>query len=164
MFGLGQNLTFNIVYWQVFDRNSLSVPNEHFFREILISLEVQRAKDNFSDNPGHNMLELYNALLQIYSPQVNPNSISSIIILEYKLPDELPNDLKYRVLVNIRKISNLDGYRAQCPVFLPGIKLCQERSKNTDKQISKLCSLVQFYWVVIICCNRFVHDCSQTNL
>ena len=36
-----------------------------FFQKIQSSLEVQRAKEKFSDNPGHNILEYCNILVQI---------------------------------------------------------------------------------------------------
>ena len=40
-------------------------PNEHFFKIFESSLEVQRVKRKFSDSPGHNILELYNVLVQV---------------------------------------------------------------------------------------------------
>ena len=51
------------------------------------------------------------------SPQLKRKLISSIANLVY----ELPNDLRPRILGNIRKISNLGGGKAQCPVSLQEI-------------------------------------------
>ena len=49
---------------------------------------------NFIDNPGHNLFELDNILVQIpYSPPVIGNLSSSIANLVYELPRELMNDL-----------------------------------------------------------------------
>ena len=39
--------------------------NGYFFQIIESALEVQRVKEQFSDNPGHNILELFNNLIQI---------------------------------------------------------------------------------------------------
>ena len=39
--------------------------NELFFQKVESSLEVQRTKETFSDNPGHNILQLYSVLVQI---------------------------------------------------------------------------------------------------
>ena len=50
------------------------------------------------------------------SPQVKQYLISTITNLVH----ELPNNLR---LENIRKISNVSGDAAQCPVFPPEIKL-----------------------------------------
>ena len=36
-----------------------------FFQKFESTLEVQRAERKFSDNLGHNILELYNVLVQI---------------------------------------------------------------------------------------------------
>ena len=49
--------------------------------------------------------------------------------LVHELPHELPN---VRKLGNIRKMSNVGGDAAQCPVFLPEIKRLQSMSKNTQ--------------------------------
>ena len=35
------------------------------FSETWISVDVQRAKEKFSDNTGHNILELYNVLVKV---------------------------------------------------------------------------------------------------
>ena len=65
MFSLDQKLkAFIVTYWQFFDRTNFFESNEHFFQKLKSSLEVQRAKRKFSDNHGHNILELYNVLIQ----------------------------------------------------------------------------------------------------
>ena len=46
-------------------------------------------------NHGHNILELYNFVLQ-----VKRNVISSIANLVYELPHKLPNNLRLRILGN----------------------------------------------------------------
>ena len=74
--------------------------NEHFFRKLESSLEVQRSKEKFSDNPARNILELYNFQYGSDSPQVKRNLISSITILVYELRHKLPNDLRLRILGN----------------------------------------------------------------
>ena len=68
MFSLDQKLTLESFHHSllvVFDRTNLFEPNEHFLQKFKSSLEVQRAKRKFSDNLGHNILELYNVLVQI---------------------------------------------------------------------------------------------------
>ena len=55
------------------------------------------AKGDFY-NLGHNILELYNVLIQTRLPQVKRNVMSSIANLVYELPDELPNGLRLRKL------------------------------------------------------------------
>ena len=58
---------FNSADWCFLDRTSFSEPHEHFFQKFESSLEVQRAKRKFSDNPGHNILELYNTLVILWN-------------------------------------------------------------------------------------------------
>ena len=38
-------------------------PNESFFQKLKSSLETQRAKEKFPDNPSHNILQFYNVLV-----------------------------------------------------------------------------------------------------
>ena len=93
--------------------------------------------------------------------------ISSIANLVYKLPHELPNDLRLRTLGYIRKISNLSRDTAQCPVSLTEIKLWQQKSKSTQKQISNFSFPVQFYQIYLFCPNnlpRMVGVKIDTNL
>ena len=44
-----------------------------------------------NDNPGHNILELYNVLVQIRFATSKRNLISCITNLEYEFPHDLPN-------------------------------------------------------------------------
>ena len=50
-------------------------------------------------NLGHNILELYNVLVQIRLTS-KTKRVSSISNLVYELPHELPNDLRLRILGN----------------------------------------------------------------
>ena len=52
------------------------------------------------------------------SSQVNGNLISSVKNLVYELDHKLPNNLRLWIFGNIRKVSNLDGDIALCPVSL----------------------------------------------
>ena len=69
MFDLGQKFDFrkfpNLLICSFLIEVNIFEPNEYFFQKFSSSLEVQRAKRKFSDNPGHNILELYNILVQI---------------------------------------------------------------------------------------------------
>ena len=51
-------------------------------------------------NPGHNILELCNVLVEIRVAQVKRNLISSITNLVHELSFKLPNELKLRILEN----------------------------------------------------------------
>ena len=71
--------------------------NEHFFHNVESTWEVQIVKGKFRDNPGYNVLELYNVLEQARFA-VKRNLISSITKLPYKLALELTHDLRLRIL------------------------------------------------------------------
>ena len=62
---------------------------------------------NSSYNRFHNVLRLFNALPNFLSPQVKRRAIITYKHGIYKLPQELPNDLRLRKLGNIRKVSKL---------------------------------------------------------
>ena len=68
MFSLDQELTLESFRCHLlvvfFDRTNLFEPNEHFFQKFESSLEVWRVKRKFSGNLVHNILELYNVLIQ----------------------------------------------------------------------------------------------------
>ena len=49
-------------------------------------------------NLGHNILELYNVLVEIRLTKVNRNVVSIIADLVYELPHQLPNDLRFKIL------------------------------------------------------------------
>ena len=71
MFVLSQNLileSFHIlVLVGFFDKINLAELNEHFFERLESSLDIQRAKEKSSGNPGHDILELCNVLVQVPS-------------------------------------------------------------------------------------------------
>ena len=81
-------------------------------------------KEKFSDNPGCNILALFNNLAQ-----VRIATTKTILDINYKkLGTWVAEWLKtYDLIIlgNIRKMSNLGGDEAKCPVFLPEIKLWQ---------------------------------------
>ena len=61
-----------------------------------------------NNNPGHNIFEFYNILIQVrFTTSKIKNLITSIANVIYELPHKLRNDLKFRKLGNITKISNL---------------------------------------------------------
>ena len=120
-----------------FDRTNLFEPNKHIFRKIESSLEVKIAKEEFSDNPGHRIWELYN--------EVKKNLISNIINL-VKLGIWVAWQVVERLNIgNIGKISNLDADIDQFLSFLPEITVVNS-SKKARKYISNLsfltCSLL----------------------
>ena len=51
-------------------------------------------------NLGHNILELYNVLVEIRLQQVKRTVVSSTANLGCEFPHELPNDLRLRILGN----------------------------------------------------------------
>ena len=56
---------FNFAYWQFFDITNFFEPNKHPFHQFELLLEVKRPNRQFSDNPGHNILEIYGMLVQV---------------------------------------------------------------------------------------------------
>ena len=77
--------SFQLCLLVAFDRSNLSEPSDHIFQKVDSSLEVKIAKEKFSGNPGHRILEIYN--------EVKQNLISNTINSVYELPHELSNDL-----------------------------------------------------------------------
>ena len=92
-------------------------------------------------NPGHNILKLYNILVQIRFT----TSKRKLYIQHTKLGTRVASRVAERLrtqdlrkLENIRKISNLGGRLAQCLVsliFLQELRLCKQQLKITQKQI-----------------------------
>ena len=82
-------------------------PNEHFSEKIEQSLEMKRAKRKFSENSGHDILELYNVLIHVRFATSKKMLISSIIKSVHQLPYELPNNLKLRNLRELRDLRKL---------------------------------------------------------
>ena len=64
----------NFAYWQFFDRSNFFEPK----RKLETLLEVQKARETFSGNLGHNILELYNDLVQVRFATVKRNVTSAI--------------------------------------------------------------------------------------
>ena len=95
--------------------------------------------------------------------------ISSITNLVYELPHKLQKRLKtqdLRRFKNIRKISNLGGdfLINQCPVSLKEIKVWQQWSKNTQKQIPKFSCPVQFQQITLFCSKYFAQHCLSKQI
>ena len=88
-----------------------------FLEKFESSLEVQRAKKEFSDNLGHNILELQNILAQIRFTKSKRKLDIQYSKLRIRVVQGVAKRLKtqdLRKLENIRKISNLGGHIAQC--------------------------------------------------
>ena len=79
--------------------------------------------------------------------------ISSIANLVHELPNELPNDLRLRILGNKAILGKSQIWVETQPIAQspPEIKLWQQQSKNTQKQISNFSCPVQFYWIPLAC-------------
>ena len=65
-----------------------------------------------------------------------------------------------RKVGKIRKVSNLGGEKAQCPVSLKEILLQQQQTKIAQKWISSFSFPVQYYWISVFCFGYFVRDFS----
>ena len=60
-----------------------------------------KAKENFADNHGHNILRLFDVLANSFSLQVKQSAITShkhIYQLPYELPHKLPHELSIKIL------------------------------------------------------------------
>ena len=114
-----------------------------FFCVIYINLLRPLPPSFMTKNPGNNILELCNILVQV---RFAASKISSIANLVNKLSHELPINLRQdlRKSGNIRRISNLGWGIAQCPVSFPGVELGQQQSKSTQKHILKFFSWSRF--------------------
>ena len=111
-------------------------------------------------NPGHNILELYNILVEIRFTTSKTKLDIQYSKLDKELPYELSNDLRLRKLGSIQKISNLGGHIAQCLASLQELRTFQQQLKNTQKQIPNFSSPLQFYWIIPFCSKYFVRECS----
>ena len=111
--------SFQLCLLVCFDRTSFSVPNEHFFQKFESSLEVQRSKTEFSDNCGHNILELYNILVQVQFTTCKTKLYIQYSKLGIRAASRVVEEFKtqdLRKLENVRKISSFGEDKAQCPV------------------------------------------------
>ena len=57
-------------------------------------IKALKAKENFADNHGDNILRLFDVLPNFFSPQVKRCAIIAYKHGTYELPNELPNDLR----------------------------------------------------------------------
>ena len=81
-------------------------------------------KKVFRNFPGPNILEIYKILLQVQIVTSNANLISNIANSEYKLPQDLLNDL------SLRDTKKLGGIRkSYCRIPHPGMKHWHYQSK-----------------------------------
>ena len=159
------NLTlksFKFFYWWFFNKSYISESNKNFFQKFQSSLEVKRAKRKFSDNPGHNILELYNILVLIKFTTSKTKLDIQYSRLGIPVASRLAKQLKrqnFRKLGNIRKTSNLGGHIAQYLASLQEVRLCQQELKNTQKYKQNFSLSVQFDWITPFCSKYFVQDC-----
>ena len=161
---------FSFIYWYFFGRNNILEPNEHFFQKSKSSLEVQRTKKLFSDNPRHKILEHYSVFIQVLLVKVKQKLISgktNLLYELYELPHELPNDLRLRILVN-QEILEKSQIRVekQSGSQSPFQKLkLNQQLKNTEKQISNFSCLVRFYQILFqIFCPRLQKGTGHSQL
>ena len=127
-------------------------PYEHFFQKFESSLEVQGVKSKFSSNIDHNILELYNILVQVRFTTSKAKYIQ-YIKLGMRVGSRVAEQLKshdLRKLGKIRKIANLGRHIAYCPVSVPEIRLQHYQLESTQKQIPN-CFFVQFQWISSFC-------------
>ena len=133
MFSLDQTLTlksFTVTYWWFFDRTNLFKSKERLFQQLKSSLEVQRVKRKFSDNHGHNILGLDNVLIQTRLTTNKTKRNIQYTKLGITIASRVAKRLKTQDLRksrNARKILNLCGDIAQCPVSLPEINVWQQQ-------------------------------------
>ena len=110
-------------------------------------------------NPGHNILQLYNILLQtrfITSKRKLDVQYSKLGIRVASRVAERSQEIR-----KYRKISNLGGYIAQCLVSLQELTLCKQQLKSTQKQIPNFSFPAQFYRITSFRSKYFVRDCRR---
>ena len=131
-----------------------------------------------SYNLGHNILELYNILVQVrFTTSKTKLDIwySKLSIrVASRVAEQRPlgggglcahtrkkKDLDLRKLENIREISNLGGHISQRPVPPHNSRIRQQHSQYTEKQILNSSFPVQLYPISPSHCKYPVRDCSQ---
>ena len=74
--------------------------NDYLFQKLESLLQVYRAKEKSPHNPGHNTLELYNVLVQVWF--VTSKSELDVLCKKpfVRVASLLPNDLRLRILKN----------------------------------------------------------------
>ena len=138
------------------NRNVFFEQNKHFSQKVQSIWEVQTTKQKFSNNLGHNILELYNALVQIRFATSKTKLDIEYNKLGIRVASRVAKQLKtqnLRKLENIVKISSLAGDIAPYPVSLSEIKRWQQQLKNTKKQICNFSFPVQFYCIFLLWSN-----------
>ena len=118
-------------------------------------------------NPGHNILELYNILVQVRFITCETKLHMQYSKLDTRVASQVAERIKtqdLRNLGNIRKISNLGGGKVQCPVSLQEIRLRQQQSETTQKSISNFSFPVQYYRISVSCSKYLVRDCRRRNI
>ena len=141
--------------------------NGQFFQIFESSLEVQRVKEKFSNNPGHNILELFNNLVQVQIATSKTKLGLQYNKLGTRVVSRVAESLRtqdLRKLGNIQKMSNVGGDIAQCSVLFAEIKVEPQQSKNTQYYISNFSSLVQFYCISLLYAKYFVLNCVSKQI
>ena len=130
-------------------------------------VKVQRAEETFSDNLGHIFWNFSTFQKCFCSPQVMRYQI---FFIKTQYTSFLTRCRTTQVLgfQKIRKYQEKVKFgvdTAWSTVFLQQIKLLQQQSKITQKQLSKFFTLVQFCLISFLCFKYYVHHCSIfTNL
>ena len=70
------------------------------FQQLKLLIQTKKAKENFSDNFGHNILRHFDVDKIFLSPQVKRMVIISSKQGIYEWPHDVPNDLRPRTLGN----------------------------------------------------------------
>ena len=114
--------TFNFANWLFSEGINIFETKMVLFPESSIIIGRVERKNNFQTIVVMIFWLFLIILIRCKSPQVKCYLISSITNLVHKLPPDLPNDLRLRMLGNIREMSNVVGDAAQWPVFLSETK------------------------------------------
>ena len=155
-------MPFNFAYSQFFDRSNIFQLNEHFFLKLESSLEVCRAKRKFSGNPGHDILGLYNILVQIRFTTSKRKHDIFYSKLGIRVASRVAKRFKTQDLSklgNIRKMSNLGGHIVQGLLSIQELKLCEQQLNKTENRyqtflfLSGFTGLLHFvqnilFWIV----------------
>ena len=120
-------------------------------------------------NPGHNILKLYNTLVQIRFTTSKTKLDIQYKKLGIRVASRVTERLKtqdLRKLGNIRKMSNSGDHLAQCLVSLQvqELRLSEQHLKNMQTQILNFSFPVQFYCITTFCSKYFVQDCLSKQM
>ena len=130
---------------------------------LFIKFLIRQGLNKISYNARHNILELRNILVQIRFTTSKTKVDVQYSKLGIQVTSRVAERLKtqgLRKLGNIRKISDLGGHIVQCLVFLQELRFCQQKLKNTQKQIPNVSFSIQFYWITPFCSKYFVRNCK----